>query len=782
MPNSYTATDTKKFLDANGLAHFAQKLNNYPTNDVIEAVVEGVQESLDEKIDISEKNQANGVAPLDSNSKVPLTNLPAMVGATNSTNGSAGLVPAPTSQDTTKFLRGDGAWGEGGLPMVVLSYGNSTWNDFLDAYNNNVIVYCKASSNSNPATGAQRRMAFMAYVDSTNVEFQYYRSMSSHSDSQQGDQTYVYKLTSGNVWSVTVRENYTRVVAGTGISSQWANGQITLSADNNGTITGITMNGASKGTSGVVDLGTVITEHQDISGKMNANLKGAANGVAELDENGKVPTVQLPSYVDDVVEYNTRNEFPSTGEAGKIYVNLADNLTYRWSGSTYIEISPSLALGNTSSTAFRGDYGQAAYAHGVTNKGSAFQSGLYKITTNSEGHVTDATAVLKQDITDLGIPGENTTYSFDETYNASTNKAATVLTVTNAIGMLNGGEIGTPGAGKTITSLSQSGGNVSASFGDISITKTQVSDLGPVGTAASKDFDTSIAAASTSTNLPTSKAVADFVEGKGYKTTDSNTTYTLLQSSLDGHVLTLTGSDGSTSTITVPDNDSIPSLNDLGISEVKNYDQSKAINSIIRSGTTFTYTCLDGTTGTFTQQDDNTWIAMTGATVTSNGTAGYVPAPPMQNYDSAYLRADGSWTVPPDTNTDTRVTSVDNHYSPVATPSGALSVTAAGGSVAWGDAYVKGVNLSTDGKGHVTDVSVTSGTLPSLGTTAGTAAEGNHTHMTSIAPTIGNTQLTLDPSETYNITAGGTTFTFTTPSDTTYTAITDAEIDSIWST
>jgi len=59
--------------------------------------------------------------------------------------------------------------------MVILSYGNSTWSDFINAYNNNVIVYCRASSNSNPASGSQTRMAFMAYVNDatnpTNVEF-----------------------------------------------------------------------------------------------------------------------------------------------------------------------------------------------------------------------------------------------------------------------------------------------------------------------------------------------------------------------------------------------------------------------------------------------------------------------------------------------------------------------------------------------------------------------------------------------------------------------------------
>lgn len=141
-----------------------------------------------------------------------------------------------------------------------------------------------------------------------------------------------------------------------------------------------------------------------------ATQKGAANGLAELDSTGKVPSAQLPSYVDDVLEYSAKSSFPSTGETGKIYVDTTTNLTYRWSGSAYVEISPSLALGTTSSTAFRGDYGNTAYTH-ATAKGSAFAAGLYKITTNDHGHVTAATAVVKSDITGLGIPAQDTTYS-----------------------------------------------------------------------------------------------------------------------------------------------------------------------------------------------------------------------------------------------------------------------------------------------------------------------------------------------------------------------------------
>ena len=98
-------------------------------------------------------------------------------------------------------------------------------------------------------------------------------------------------------------------------------------------------------------------------GALSASLKGAANGVAELGADGRVPTTQLPSYVDDVLEYANFAAFPATGETGKIYINLDQNKTWRWSGSGYAEISASLALGETSSTAYPGNQGKTAYNH-----------------------------------------------------------------------------------------------------------------------------------------------------------------------------------------------------------------------------------------------------------------------------------------------------------------------------------------------------------------------------------------------------------------------------------
>lgn len=98
-----------------------------------------------------------------------------------------------------------------------------------------------------------------------------------------------------------------------------------------------------------------------ITNSLNAfiSTKGQPGGLAELDSTGKVPAAQLPSYVDDVLEYSTKAQFPQTGETGKIYVAKDTNLTYRWTGTQYLEISQSLALGETSSTAYPGDKGKA---------------------------------------------------------------------------------------------------------------------------------------------------------------------------------------------------------------------------------------------------------------------------------------------------------------------------------------------------------------------------------------------------------------------------------------
>lgn len=165
-----------------------------------------------------------------------------------------------------------------------------------------------------------------------------------------------------------------------------------------------------------------------LSGKAASSHKHGAADITSVNASaitGVIAAANLPSFVDDVLEgyYGSDGVFYKnhdastgkysdayTGETGKIYVNINDNKTYRWSGSAYVVISETIALGETASTAYRGDRGAAAYNHAAA-KGSAFANGLYKITTNAQGHVTAATAVQKSDITGLGIPAQDTVYT-----------------------------------------------------------------------------------------------------------------------------------------------------------------------------------------------------------------------------------------------------------------------------------------------------------------------------------------------------------------------------------
>lgn len=126
-----------------------------------------------------------------------------------------------------------------------------------------------------------------------------------------------------------------------------------------------------------------------------ASEKATANGVASLGADGKVPSSQLPSYVDDVLEFANQAAFPATGEGGKIYVALDTNKTYRWSGTAYVEIAAGLALGETQGTAYEGSKGKAnadaiaALQTGKADKVSNATNGNFA-GLDSNGNVTDS--------------------------------------------------------------------------------------------------------------------------------------------------------------------------------------------------------------------------------------------------------------------------------------------------------------------------------------------------------------------------------------------------------
>lgn len=226
---------------------------------------------------------------------------------------------------------------------------------------------------------------------------------------------------SGNaVTAVTVSNGALTITKGTTFLT--SHQDISGKADKSATVSTITYDSTNKKitktingtTSDVVTVATLKTAlgsmpASDVYSWAKASTKPS---YAYSEITGTVPSSALPSYVDDVLEYSAKSSFPTTGETGKIYVDTSTNLTWRWGGSTYVEISPSLALGTTSSTAYRGDYGNTAYTHATdaNRLTTAKTSGLYKIATTAHGHVQSVTAVAKADITALGIPAQDTTY------------------------------------------------------------------------------------------------------------------------------------------------------------------------------------------------------------------------------------------------------------------------------------------------------------------------------------------------------------------------------------
>lgn len=142
------------------------------------------------------------------------------------------LVPAATSADADKVLTVDaqgvpgwavGGGGGGTTELFEAVYGQTSYSDIVQAISDKKIVYCRITP-----SGASR-MAFLAYIGSSNVEFQYYRSLSSHSASAMTDEVYVYTVASSG-WTTTTRKTGVKVTAGTHMSQSYSNDTLTLNA------------------------------------------------------------------------------------------------------------------------------------------------------------------------------------------------------------------------------------------------------------------------------------------------------------------------------------------------------------------------------------------------------------------------------------------------------------------------------------------------------------------------------------------------------------------------
>lgn len=128
-----------------------------------------------------------------------------------------------------------------------------------------------------------------------------------------------------------------------------------------------------------------------LNAKESTANKGVANGYAGLDSGGKVPAAQLPSYVDDILEYADFASLPATGATGIIYVTLATNKIYRWSGSAYVEVEASVADTFITTNAFTLPNTKHFVANASTDSSTtgadaslgAFTAGLVRLTNAS---------------------------------------------------------------------------------------------------------------------------------------------------------------------------------------------------------------------------------------------------------------------------------------------------------------------------------------------------------------------------------------------------------------
>ena len=353
---------------------------------------DAIYDALALKLDANKVGAANGVASLNSNGKIPESQIPA-------------------SFDEIIFARyynGNFYADDLATPLLTPRYNVlyvDYYDDGLDEYAGSKKLYAWNGSSYVELS------ATLALGETSTTAYRGDRGKTAYNHSQ---------LTSGNPHHVSKSD--------VGLGNVDNKSEATIKSDftgsiasgNTGFVTGDAVNTAISGVSGQIP--TAYTSNPAMDGtasagsstswakgdhvhptdtsRMAANLKGAANGVAELDSNGKVPSSQLPSYVDDVIEgyyYNSKfyKEAAHTteiaGETGKIYVDLSTDKTYRWSGSAYAEISASLALGETSSTAYRGDRGKTAYDHSQLTSGNPHNVTKSDIGLGNVDNTSDAT-------------------------------------------------------------------------------------------------------------------------------------------------------------------------------------------------------------------------------------------------------------------------------------------------------------------------------------------------------------------------------------------------------
>lgn len=290
-----------------------------------------LQDALDAKIDVSEKGANNGVATLGNDGKVPSSQLPA----------SDDDIFVATYGVTT-FAEIDAAYNAGKYILVTRSYLGTTVYSFRNRTQSSSQTAYNFFSFSGDDT------CLTCGINSFGTWYADYEELA----------TIKSPTFTGSPKAPTANAgtNNTQIA-----TTAFVHGETSDLQDQIGDLSDL----QTQDKDSLVDAINEVAQSDNsswghITGDIDdqTDLQDALDAKADL-ENGKVPSSQLPSYVDDVLEYASLSVFPATGEAGKIYIALDTNKTYRWSGSTYVEISESLALGETTGTAYEGSKGKA---------------------------------------------------------------------------------------------------------------------------------------------------------------------------------------------------------------------------------------------------------------------------------------------------------------------------------------------------------------------------------------------------------------------------------------
>lgn len=330
--------------------------------------------------------------------------------------------------------------------LTEMSYGESNaWAKFIAAYQAKQIVYCRASSNSNPATGTQGRKAFMAYVNNaenpTEVEFQYVRSVSSKTASQPVDQVFVYKLTSANggTWTVQTRDMAPKLAQGTNTTVSYSNGTYTISATQPTvpTKTSDLTNDGSDGTSTYVEadeLAAVATtgDYDDLTNK--PTIPTVNNAVLTIQRNG----ANVDTFTANAAQDKTINIAVPTATSD--LTNDSGFLTAIPTASSSVlggvKVGSGLAITDGVLSVTGGGVADAVEWTNVLNRPTNVS-----YWTNDAGYITSAALPTKtSDLTNDGSDGNSTYVEVDDlaavatsgSYNDLTNKP-TIPTVNDAV-------------------------------------------------------------------------------------------------------------------------------------------------------------------------------------------------------------------------------------------------------------------------------------------------------------------------------------------------------------